>query len=73
MLNESMELNSRRSYPLDALGRFTCEFSAQPLVSAAVAHFNHSPTMRAERAKLKSWREDMKVAQGKRGTSAALG
>jgi len=34
---------------------------------------NRSPTMRAERAKLKSWRDDMKVAQGKRGTSAALG
>src|ERR1700676_1405371 len=34
---------------------------------------DRSPEMRAERAKLKSWRDDMKVAQGKRGTSAALG
>ena len=32
-----------------------------------------SPHMRAQRAKLKSCREDMKIAQGKRGTSAALG
>jgi hypothetical protein len=35
---------------------------------------NHiSPTMRAERAKLKSCRDDAITAQGKRGTSAALG
>jgi hypothetical protein len=32
-----------------------------------------SPVMRAERGKLKSRREDLKVALGKRGTSAALG
>ena len=30
-------------------------------------------SLRAERAKLKSCRDDMIVAQGKRGTSAALG
>src|SRR5262249_15506449 len=32
-----------------------------------------SPTTRAERAKLKSCKDDTIVAQGKRGTSAALG
>jgi len=32
-----------------------------------------SSLMRAERAKLKSRRDGMKIAQGKRGTSAALG
>jgi len=42
MLNEPMELNSRRAPPLDAVCKFRCEFSAQPLVSAAVAHFNRS-------------------------------
>jgi len=31
------------------------------------------PTMRVKRAKLKSRRDDMIIAQGKRGTSAALG
>jgi hypothetical protein len=40
MLNESMELNSRRESPLDAACRFRCQFSAQSLVSAAVADFN---------------------------------
>src|SRR6266478_6962221 len=32
-----------------------------------------SPTMRAKRAKPKSWRDDKITAQGKRGTSVALG
>jgi hypothetical protein len=34
---------------------------------------DQQPTMRAERAKPKSWRDDEIIAQGKRGTSAALG
>jgi hypothetical protein len=45
----------------------------EPRRLAPTADGDRSPTMRAERAKLKSWRDDMKVAQGKRGTSAALG
>ena len=39
MLNESMELNSRGALPLDTMWRLRHQFSAQPLVSAAVAHF----------------------------------
>src|SRR5579859_4299945 len=34
---------------------------------------NRSPKTRAERAKLKSCKDDKIIAQGKRGTSAALG
>ena len=57
----------------------------RPALDAAIAFCLHSvgpwrraseagrlPIMRAQRAKLKSHRDDMKVAQGKRGTSAAL-
>src|SRR5437588_10630206 len=38
-----------------------------------VAHAHRWPAIRAERAKLKSRRDDLVIAQGKRGTSAALG
>ena len=34
---------------------------------------DRSPKMRAERAQLKSCQDDERIAQGKRGTSAALG
>src|SRR5690348_11819386 len=37
------------------------------------ADWNRSPEMRAERAKPESRKDDMKVGQGQRGTSAALG
>ena len=37
------------------------------------SEFHRSPIMRAERAELKSRRDEMIIAQGKRGTSAALG
>ena len=41
--------------------------------AARAAQFWRSPTMRAQRAQLKSRRDDVIIAQGKRGTSAALG
>src|SRR5260370_27931322 len=38
-----------------------------------LADSDRSPKARAQRARLKSCRDDAKIAQGKRGTSAALG
>ena len=38
-----------------------------------LSELGRSPTMRAGRVRLKSRRDDLIIAQGKRGTSAALG
>jgi hypothetical protein len=50
-----------------------CLFIAHWWLAAAADADCCSPNMRAKRAKLKSRRDVMKIAQGKRGTSAALG
>src|SRR5690348_8024142 len=73
MPNEALMANRRCSFPLACSWAFRRASHARPLPWAAVAYLGRSPEMRAERAKPKSRRDDMLIAQGQRGTSAALG
>jgi hypothetical protein len=63
--------NRRPRFPLGSTARFGYPFCAPPAFPAAVGEAQRSPIMRAERAKLKSCKDDEIIAQGKR--SAALG
>ena len=72
--NKLPSVNNRRPFCFRSSPEISYSLAPSDLGSpAAVAEGGRSATMRARRAKLKSCRDDNIVAQGQRGTSAALG
>ena len=71
--NESLEATAAAPFVLAGFDKSAAPWLHRGAGSSGCASVRRSPPMRAQRAKLKSRRDDMIIAQGKRGTSAALG
>ena len=68
--SEETVLKAEPRHPVDAGRALLFAFLRHEL---GTPDAERSPKMRAERAQLKSCKDDERIAQGKRGTSAALG